>query len=231
MRQPLLLEYYNALPDRHLGDTPRETAHRIRRGLNRFKKAVSARYQQSTLERLLLCPDAEIRQAAVLALGLTGSFAINAQLAARLHDEDAAVRELCEDALWSLWFRADTPENNLELQRLMQLRVKDGFAQEILSGFAELIRKAPRFAEAHNQRAVVHFRLGEYARAITDCEKALRLNPFHFGAAAGMGQCFMKQKKLRAALRTYRRAHRINPNLDDVSQVIESLERMLGEKN
>ena len=36
-------------------------------------------------------------------------------------------------------------------------------------------------------------------------------------------------RKLRAALRAYRRAYRINPNLDGVEEVIQSLERMLGE--
>jgi hypothetical protein len=45
-----------------------------------------------------------------------------------------------------------------------------------------------------------------------------------------MAQCFMKQKKLRAALRSYRRANRINPRLDGVREVIESLERTLGEE-
>ena len=45
-----------------------------------------------------------------------------------------------------------------------------------------------------------------------------------------MGQCFMKQKKLRAALRIYRRARRINPNLDNIRETILSLERMLGEE-
>jgi len=45
-----------------------------------------------------------------------------------------------------------------------------------------------------------------------------------------MAQCFMKQKKLRAALRIFRRANRINPNLDSVREAIQSLERMLGEE-
>ena len=75
-----------------------------------------------------------------------------------------------------------------------------------------------------------NLRNSDYAKSIADCEKALRLNPCHFGAASGMGQCFMKQKKLRAALRVYRRANRINPNLDLVRETIESLERMLGEE-
>ncbi len=41
----------------------------------------------------------------------------------------------------------------------------------------------------------------------------------------------MKQKRLRAALRAYRRAYRINPNLDSIRQAILSVERMLGEED
>lgn len=230
VRQPLLLEYYNHLPERRAGDNARQAAQRIRRGLHRFKKEVLSKYNEATLERLLASPDAETRQATVLALGLIGSLRVNGLLAARLHDEDSVVREFADDALWSLWFRADTEENNRELQRLMRLRVNEDSAAEILDGYQALIERAPRFAEAYNQRAIVHFRLGELAKAVSDCEKVLKLNPYHFGAASGLAQCFMKLKKLRAALRSYRRANRINPNLDGVKQVIDSLERMLGEK-
>ena len=112
----------------------------------------------------------------------------------------------------------------------MQLVAADSNPEEAQAGFEALIRKSPRFAEAYNQRAIFHFQRGDYARAIADCEKTLRLNPYHFGAASGMAQCFMKQKKLRAALRIFRRANRINPNLDSVREAIQSLERMLGEE-
>jgi cytochrome c-type biogenesis protein CcmH/NrfG len=44
-----------------------------------------------------------------------------------------------------------------------------------------------------------------------------------------MAQCYLKQRKLRAALRAFRRSYRINPNLDDVHQAIQSLEETLGE--
>ena len=192
--------------------------------------AVTARYFESTLERLLYAQNPEVRQAAILALGLTGSFKINANLARSLHDEDPTARQLASEALLSIWQRADAPDNNRELQRLMQLVAADTNPAEVKAGFEALIRKSPRFAEAYNQRAIFHFRRGDYARAISDCEKALRGNPCHFGAACGMGQCFMKQKKLRAALRIYRRANRINPNIDSVREAIQSLERTLGEE-
>jgi len=102
--------------------------------------------------------------------------------------------------------------------------------EPILAGLEVLIQKAPEFAEAFNQRAIIYFRLGQWDKAIADCTHVLKLNPYHFGAASGLAQCYLKQKKLRAALRAYRRAFRINPNLEGVQQVIESLERKLGEE-
>jgi tetratricopeptide (TPR) repeat protein len=227
--QPLILQYYQLLPEHSYEDSP-DWARQCRKAIVKFQRSVAARYNESTLERLLFSNQPDVRQAAVLALGLSGSMGVNAAIAHRLHDEDLTVRQFAAEALWAIWFRADTKENNEELQRLIELGAADGDSALVLAGFDALIRKSPRFAEIYNQRAVFHFQRGDYARAIADCEKTMRLNPYHFGAASGMGQCFMKQKKLRAALRIYRRANRINPNLDDVREVIQSLERMLGEE-
>lgn len=230
MVQPLILQYYQLLPEHRPEEEPADWPKQFRKALAKFKRAVEARYFEGTLERLLHAQDADVRQAAILALGLMGTIRVNAPVARCLHDEDPTARQLAADALWSIWRRADKPENNQELHRLMRLVADDGDPEEVLAGFEKLLKNAPRFAEAFNQRAVFHYLRGDYAKAIADCEKAMRLNPFHFGAASGMGQCFMKQKKLRAALRIYRRANRINPNLDNIRETIVSLERMLGEE-
>jgi tetratricopeptide (TPR) repeat protein len=230
VRLPLLASYFQLLPESRPEIDPQRWAQLYRRALAKFKRSVGARYNEASLVRLLQAPAAEVRQAAAVALGLLGGIGIHGEVAALLHDEDPAVADAATDALWSIWFRGDTPEHNEDLQRLMQMELTEADAAKILAGFDSLIRRAPRFAEAYNQRAIVWFRLGEYARSAADCDKVLRLNPYHFGAASGMAQCFMKQKKLRAALRTYRRALRINPRLDGVPQVIESLEKTLGEE-
>ena len=69
----------------------------------------------------------------------------------------------------------------------MHLNVNEDTAPEVLSGFRILLEKAPRFAEAYNQRTIVYFRIGELAKAVADCEKTLRMNPFHFGACQRPG--------------------------------------------
>ena len=230
MVQPLILQYYQLLPEHRLEEEPADWPRQFRKALHKFKRSIEARYNESTLERLLHSHSTEVREAALLALGLTASIKVNGSVAARLRDEDPVARQLASDALWAIWQRAESPENVQELQRLVQLVAREGTPEEVEAGFETLIKKAPRFAEAYNQRAVFRYLRGDYAKAVADCEKAMRLNPYHFGAASGMGQCFMKQKKLRAALRVYRRANRINPNLENVREAIQSLERMLGEE-
>jgi tetratricopeptide (TPR) repeat protein len=225
---PLLYEYFLQLPPREADEEFGTRARRYQAGMEKFKTAAGSRYTEGTLLRLLHHGDPGTRKAAVLALGLTGTMRSNRQLARALHDSDAGVRETAGEALWSLWFRADTPENNQELQRLVQRSLTAEDAHRILIGYAALLKKAPRFAEAFNQRAIYFFRQGEFAFAAADCETALRLNPVHFGAASGLGQCLTKLRKLPAALRAYRRALRINPNLEGVQKIIRSLEKLLG---
>jgi tetratricopeptide (TPR) repeat protein len=226
-----LLSYFRQLPKREAGEEIADWSQRIEEALAVFRSQTAARYTEGTLQRLLHARPAELRQAATLAVGLLGTMTSNKPLARMLRDRDEAVRALAADALWSLWFRGDKPENVEELQRLRALSTAaDSSPDEILSAFEALLRKAPKFAEAYNQRAILYYRLGEWQNAIVDCERVLKLNPYHFGAAGGMAQCFLKQKKMRLALKAYRRAYQLNPNLDGVQQTIRSLERLLGEE-
>jgi tetratricopeptide (TPR) repeat protein len=226
-----LLRFYRQLPPRKPDEPVGDWKARLGPALLAFENETASCYLEGTLLRILHSTLPETRQAAVLALGRLGTMNANAPLASLLHDADEAVAELATEALWSLWFRADTPENNEELSRLSsQIGRPDTDVEVLLEDFAALLKRAPHFAEAYNQRAVLHFRRGRWHEAVADCARVLRLNPYHFGAAAGMAQCYLKQKKVRQALRAYRRAYQLNPNLAEVQQAIQSLERRLGEE-
>jgi tetratricopeptide (TPR) repeat protein len=226
MGTALLEEYYNELPQPRPAETARAWQARMQAALEKFQENVKARYTEATLQRLLDCPRANGRQAAVLALGLLGTMESNAVVAAMLHDEDRLVKQLAADALWSLWFRADTVAHNQELRRL--LRETD--PKKALAGLDKLIKKAPSFAEAYNQRAIVYFRLDDFQHCVTDCETVLRFNPFHFGAQWGLAQSYMKLNKPRAALKAFRHTLKINPNMEGVEDTIHFLETALGEE-
>ena len=222
MTKALLVEYYHEF----LPQLKRRQGPALQRVLGKFKKKTSARYSEGTLQRLGDAADVETRCAAVLALGLLGSMASNVTLADRLHDEDPRVRRFAAEALWGLWFRGTDPAHCDELRRLAD--VKD--RADALAGLDALIAKAPKFAEAYNQRAILHFRNKDFEKSIADCERVLEFNPYHFGALSGMAQCYVNLRRPRAALKAFRHALRINPNLRGVKETIRALEESLGEE-
>jgi tetratricopeptide (TPR) repeat protein len=233
----LLVEYYRELPQRQEQD-PEDWLAEFQSELTRFKKRVGRRYTEGTLQRLLTQPDPEVRQAAVLALGMLGSMESNRLLARRLHDPDDKVRLLAGNALWAVWFRADSEDNNQELQRLVRLRDRSRTLTGLnalvfcraLTGLNTLIERAPRFAEAYNQRAILFYQAKLYEKAIADCETVLALNPYHFGAQVGMAQCLMQLRRHKAALRAFRKTLRLHPFMEGVEETIRALESALGEE-
>ena len=245
MSAPLLVEFFLSLPEEAIRDVPGRPIQRQfedgdtstrrpltggmakrRAAVHVFCKRVQERYNEGTLLRLLGTADVLNRRAAVFALGLLGSLAVNEPLAKCLHDEDQEVARLTSDGLWTLWFRGDCPTHSDALHRL----VRQDDMEKLKAGLNDLVARAPRFAEAYNQRAIVEFRLGQYDRSAADCETVLKLNPYHFGAQAGLGQCYLRLRKHRAALRAFRIALRINPRLDGVAEAVRALEKSLGEE-
>lgn len=220
----LLLEAYEKLPQPRSGDDPDLLQAGVTDAMREFRAEVLAKYTEGTLQRLIAsAEDERQRRAAALAFSLIGTMASNAALAAALHDPDSQVRKLAADSLWEIWFRAGTDEQNAELRQIVQL--PDHL--QAAAALDDLIREAPDFAEAINQRAVLRFRRGEYAKSAADCEAVLRLNPVHFGAAAGLGQCYMRMNRPRAALRAFRQAQQIHPDLDGVNDTVRGLESAL----
>jgi len=220
----LLLQYYQLLPEPQKGENPRAWATRLEDGQKQFRADVRGRYTEGTLQRLADAPSPTTRRAALLALHLTGTMTSNEAVAGRLRDEDAQVRHMAADALWAIWFRAGTEADNQELQKaLQQPDPRKGVAL-----LTALIRKAPRFAEAYNQRGILYFQLQEYEKSATDCEKVLELNGQHFGAASGLGRCYLRLRLPQPALKAFRTAYAINPYLEGVQDAIHDLESVLG---
>jgi tetratricopeptide (TPR) repeat protein len=219
------VEYFEQLPTRRPKESADSWRARLQAGQETFKGQVQARYNEGTLLRLLTSRELRARRAALCALGQLGTMEASAALTARLHEDDGDLRRLAVDALWAIWFRADSEANNRELKRLAGLKDRN----KALAGFDQLLDRAPSFAEAYNQRAIVHFRLKQYDKAIADCEKTLELNPCHFGAQAGLGQCYLQLRKHKAALKAFRNALRIHPYLEGVADAIRNLENVLGD--
>lgn len=223
MSAPLLVEMFDRLPELRPGDDEDLWAAGAQDAMREFRASARQRYTEGTLQRLLASEDVRTRRAAALALGLFGTMESNPAAAAALSDPDPVVQRFVADAMWELWFRGGTADQNRRLREASQCADPGPARAE----FDRLIREAPSFAEAYNQRAIWFFKRGEFTRAVEDCEAVLRLNPYHFGAAAGLGQCCVKLGKPRAAIRAFRTALEVNPALEHLHDTIRALEQAL----
>lgn len=206
----VLIDFYHAyLQDQDLG---------------RYRQQVASRYTEATLARITETASTDARRAAVLALGAMGTFeSSNAVLAKAQRDTDPTVRYLAERGLWAIWFRADTPENNETLERIAALLRREQL-DDALQLADKLVARAPRFAEAYNQRAIIYFALHRYQESANDCERVVELNPYHFGALNGLAGCQYRLDKRTEAIKTLRRALKLRPFNEDLRDSIAALE-------
>lgn len=193
-----------------------------------FIREVSRVYTQGTLQRLAEHDSARIRRAAVLALGFLGDYEANATLGKALQDEDRLVRTIAEHGIRRVWTRVGDARQRRTLGVIIRLNESQRFHAAIRRA-NDLLRDADWMAEAWNQRAIAHYALKHYDDAIYDCRQALEINPYHFAAAAGMGQAYLERGNPVAALECFRRALRLNPDLEAVRVQVARLTRLIGE--
>lgn len=195
-----------------------------------FITRVSQAYSQGTLQRLVENSNPQIRRAAVLALGFLGDYEANAVMGRALHDEDRTVRMLVENGIRNIWNRAGNEDQRQQLGIIVRLNAAQHY-EEARQRATQLIEAAAWFAEAWNQRAIADYALGDYAAAIRDCHEALEINPYHFAAASGMGQAYLQLGNHVSALESFRRALRLNPDLEGVRAQVTRLTRMIEGNN
>ena len=224
----LLLEAFEKLPQPRPGDDADLWQAGVQERVREFRELVRERYTEGTLQRMLASHgEPMIRRAAAFGLGMVGTMQSNPIVAIALRDDtDEQVRRFSADSLWEIWFRGDAPEQSRDLKQSLAL---PDFLQQ-LAALNELLREHPAFAEAYNQRAILNMRRNDYVATEADCEAALRLNPYHFGAASGLGQCYLRMNRPHAAMRAFAQALEINPTLVHLRDTIQSLRETLGEK-
>ncbi len=213
-REPLIVSLY----ERYLEDQDSAA----------FIKGVARRYTCATIERLVSTGERYSRRAAVLALGYMGDYTSNTVMGRALVDRDRGVRTLAENGIRDLWCRVGSREQRLSLRTIVRLNQTKQHDEAVRLATL-LIHESPWIAEAWCQRGTAYYHQGKYDAAIRDCHQALEINPYHFTAAAGMGQCYVLQDNPVAALEAFRRALRLNPSMEEVRSQVIQLQRTIKE--
>lgn len=183
-------------------------------------KEVGMRWKPCQVGKLLTSQDKDVRRVAAVALGMIGTQREVPALARALHDPDDCVNKMAEHSLWSVWFRSGRPEATKFFQSGVG-RIEAEDYHGAVDAFGHALRQDPGFAEAYNQCAIAHYFLGEWDEAIKDCQHAIDLMPFHFGAMAGIGHCYCEKGDCAMALEYYRKALAINPRMHEIREVVE----------
>jgi len=193
-----------------------------------FIKAVSERYTIATLSRLTEQGSYLSRRAGALALSFLAGYDANAVLGRALNDTDRGVRLLAENGIRQLWHRTGSESQQQQLAVIVRLNNSQQFDQAIELS-TRLIEEAPWIAEVWNQRAIAYYQLMRFEDSANDCHQTLEINPYHFPAALGMAHCYLELCDAQAALECFRRALRLNPDMEGVRTQVDYLERSLEE--
>ena len=211
-QSPLLVEFYESyLEDHDMAALLRRTADH---------------YSVGTLERVATTGEPIARRGAVLALGRLADYRSNPVLGRALSDLDRGVRTLAELAIGKVWLRVGTAVHQRRLSAVDE-QLECGEYDRASQLAAKLIQEAPWIAQSWYQRGKAYFHLGQFAASGRDCHQALEINPYHFPAAAVMGRAYEMQHDLVSALESYRRALRLNPNMEEIRARVVQLQRTL----
>ena len=189
-----------------------------------IKGLLIAGYSESDLIAYLRSEDPLLRRAAGFALRLVGSLEVIPELIEALKNNDRGTRFNAEYALWELWSHSGDDSVDEMLANGKNLLKSEAY-QQAVELFTTVIETDPGFAEGYNQRAIAYFLLEEWSKAIRDCKQTIALNPYHFGAFAGMGHVYVRLGNIEEAIEAYKQALIINPNLTSIAEAVLRLRR------
>jgi tetratricopeptide (TPR) repeat protein len=120
-----------------------------------------------------------------------------------------------EDDIWNSWLDA-APSPDIRQKVDEAMRRRDGYdfqgAKELLD---QVVAEAPDYSEGWNQRAFILFLQGNYEASLDDIERALELEPRHFGALSGKAIILMTLGRVDAGQEVLREAVGIHPFLKE----------------
>jgi tetratricopeptide (TPR) repeat protein len=136
---------------------------------------------------------------------------------------DEASAKVIEDRIWALWTVSGSDTCNLLMSRV-KAATEDKDYDLAIKLLDSVIALEPDYVEAWNRRATVYYLKQDYGHAIADIAAVLTREPRHFGALAGLGMMLQDIGDDKDALDAYRKALAIDPHLDNIPDVVKTLE-------
>lgn len=127
---------------------------------------------------------------------------------------DATTAHAIDQQIWLVWTTPADPVLRGRMNEVLVARSMGDLSGAIIL-LDRLVTDYPDYAEAWNQRATMHFMLGNLDASLADCAKVLELEPRHFGALSGRALIYLQQGKRALALKDMTTALEIHPFLSE----------------
>lgn len=144
--------------------------------------------------------------------------------------QNPAVAARTEQEIWRIWHTSPT-DDALNIMTEARHALDMGDFKTSIKKLNELVQKYPEYAEAWNQRAIVLYVTEDFEGSLRDVNRAIALEPRHFGAYSGMGQCYIRLDQPEQALEAFEAALEIHPWLSNVKQQMDMLRAYVNSKN
>jgi len=133
--------------------------------------------------------------------------------------QDPRYAKTLADGIWSHWFRSGSATVDLMMGWANEAYEEEKY-NVALDFLDQVTIRAPDFAEGWNRRATLHYSMDNFAKSMTDIQKALALEPRHFGALAGMATILERTGKKEAALKAWMRALEVYPAMESAQSAV-----------
>ena len=175
------------------------------------------------LKRLLETGTPEQQQAALEQLV---SLRAESALMESLLSQNSATVRLATGGMWECWLNEQGPSARRQIEKGTR-QMNEGDLEGALNTFAKLVKKYPRWAEAHNKQATALYLLGNARLSYKVCQLVVELKPHHFGAWNGMALCAAQLENWQGALDAAREALRLQPTAQANLDLIQLAEAKL----
>ncbi|WP_340694118.1 tetratricopeptide repeat protein [Hyphomonas sp.] len=144
----------------------------------------------------------------------------------KLHNapSESEANDVAQD-IWASWMDSGSPTVDMIMQRAVDAQIVGDY-ETARAFYDRAILIAPDYAEAWSRRAGLFLNDENFPEALRDLNEALRLEPRHFGAWAGLGIMMEAMGAEKEALEAYRQALAIYPFMTQAMQAEKRLSKV-----
>ncbi len=135
---------------------------------------------------------------------------LDGMLAALKRERSPQIARQLANSVMARWNTSQSPTADLLLEWAKKATDEKRTAAA-LDFLDQAIALNPEFVGAWNQRATLHYTMGNYKKSVSDINKVLELEPRHFGALAGLAAILSERGSQEAALKAWERYVEIYP--------------------